>query len=121
MIERSHSGPIYDGTTFSLIARITFNELMSLDVDLLLVTSWRKEDGHVLQDDMEVVVSNGGGHSSYLVYSPIHTNDSGRVIVTVAVSTQSESLQMYIYPVITTSSEIINVQGQNLMNDYVII
>ena len=83
MVERSRSGPIYDGTTFTLIARITFNESMPLDVDLVLVTSWRKEDGHVLQDDMEVVVSNGGGHSSYLVYSPIHTNDSGRVIVTV--------------------------------------
>ena len=114
IIETSRSGSIYAGTTFSLIAVITFNEHMPIDVDLALVTSWRNEDGHVLQDDMEVIVSNGRGHQSFLVYSPIHTTDSGRVSVTVNVSALKVSLQMYIYPVNTLASAIINVEGNPL-------
>ena len=85
---------------------------MPIDVDLTLVTSWRKEDGHILQDDMEFIVSNGRGFASYLAYSPIDTTDSGRVSVTVTVSALNESLQMYIYPVNTLASVIINVEGK---------
>ena len=113
-IDRSRSGSIYAGTTFTLIAIIDYNEPMSIDVDLTLVTSWRNEDGHVLQDDMDVIVSNGRGHTSFFIYSPILTTDSGRVSVTVTVSALNESLQMYIYPVNTLASVIINVEGKTL-------
>ena len=112
-IDRSRNGSIYTGTTFTLIAVVNFNEPTSIDVDLTLVIIWRNEDGHVLQDDMEVIVSNGRGHTSLLVYSPIHTTDSGRVGVIVTVSL-NESLQMYIYPVTNSESEIINVEGKTL-------
>ena len=107
IINRSHNGPIYAGTVFSLIAVVNFNK--PLDVDLILVTSWRNEDGHVLEEYMDVTVS-------YLIYSPIDTIDSGRVSVTVTVSALNESLQMYIYPVTTSASVIINVTG-NTLND----
>ena len=108
IINRSRSGSIYAGTVFSLIAVINFNEPLP-DVDLILVTSWRNEDGHVLEEYMDVIVS-------YLTYSPIHTTDSGRVSATVTVSALNESLQMYIYPVNTSASAIINVEG-NPLND----
>ena len=109
IINRSHSGSIYAGTTFTLIVIINFNKPTSIDVDLTLVIIWRNEDGHVLQDDMEVIVSNSRGQQFYLIYSPIYTTDSGRVSVTV---TLSESLQMYIYPVTTTTYVILNVEGK---------
>ena len=110
-IDRSRSGPIYAGTAFTLIATLNFNKPMSIDVDLILVTSWRNEDGHVLQDDMEVIVSNGRRQQFFLIYTPIHTTDSGRVSVTVTVSALNESLQMYIYPVNNSTSVIVNVEG----------
>ena len=116
IIETSRSGHLYAGTAFTLIAIINFNKPMPIDMDLILVTSWRNEDGHVLQDDMDVIVSNGGGQQFFLIYSPIYTSDSGRVSVTVTLSALNESLQMYIYPVNTLASEIINVTG---MIDYV--
>ena len=115
IIDRSRNGSIYAGTTFTLISIIDFNEPMPIDVDLALVTSWRNEDGHVLQDTMEIV-SNGRGFASYLIYSPIHTTDSGRVSATGTVIALNESLQMYIYPVKTSASVIINVEG-NPLND----
>ena len=115
-IETIRSGPIYAGTALTLIATLNFNKRMPIDVDLKLVTSWRNENGHVLQDDMEVIVSNGRSHQFYLIYSPILTTDSGRVSATVTVIALNESLQMYIYPVNTLTSEIINVTG---MIDYV--
>ena len=108
IINRSHNGPIYAGTVFSLSTVNNFNEPLP-DVDLVLVTSWRNEDGHVLQEDMYLIVS-------YLIYSPIDTTDSGRVSVTVTVSALNESLQMYLYPVNTSASVIINVEG-NPLND----
>ena len=111
-IETSRSGPIYVGTAFTLFATLNFNKPMPIDMDLILVTSWRNEDGHDVQDDMEVTVSNGGAQQFYLIYSPIHTTDSGRVSVTVTVSALNESLQMYIYPVNTLASVIINVEGK---------
>ena len=111
-IEGSRSGPIYAGTAFTLIATLNFNKRMPIDVYLLLVTSWRNEDGHVLQDDMEVIASNGRGQQFYLIYSPIHTTDSGRVSATVTFIALNESLQMYIYPVNTLASAIINVTGK---------
>ena len=114
-IETGRSGPIYAGTVFSLSTVNNFNEPIPIDVDLALVTSWRNEDGHV-QDNIDVIVSNGRGHTSLLIYSPIHTTDSGRVSVTVTVSALNESLQMYIYPVKTSASMIINVEG-NPLND----
>ena len=111
IINRSHNGPIYAGTVFSLSTVNNFNEPLP-DVDLALVTSWRNEDGHVLREDnIDVIVSNGRGHTSFFIYSPIHTTDSGRVSVTVTVSALNESLQMYIYPVNTLASVIINVEG----------
>ena len=111
IIEGSRSGPIYAGTAFTLIAKLNFNKPMPIDMNLILVTSWRNEDGHVLQDDVEVIVSNGRRQQSYLIYSPIHTTDSGRVSATV---TFIASLQMYIYPVKTLASAIINVEGNPL-------
>ena len=107
IIDRSRSGSIYAGTIFTLFATLNFNKPMPIDMDLTLVTSWRNEDGHVLQ------VSNGRGQFFYLIYSPIDTTDSGRVSVTVTVSA---SLQMYIYPVKTSAYVIINVEG-NPLND----
>ena len=115
IINRSRSGPIYAGTVFSLSTVNNFNEPLP-DVDLILVTSWRNESGHDVQENIDVIVSNDRGHTSLLIYSPIHTTDSGRVSVTVTVSALNESLQMYIYPVNTLASEIINVTG---MIDYV--
>ena len=86
IINRSHNGPIYAGTVFSLIAVVNFNKPMPIDGNLTLVTSWRKEDGHVLlEDNIDVIVSNGRGHTSLFIYSPINTTDSGRVSVTVTV------------------------------------
>ena len=113
IINRSHIGPIYAGTVFALSTVNNFNEPLP-DVDLILVTSWRNEDGHVLQDNIDVIVSNGRGHTSLLAYSPIGTTDSGRVSVTVTVSALNESLQMYLYPVNTLASVIINVEGKTL-------
>ena len=96
-IETSRSGPIYAGTTFNLIATLNFNKRMPIDMNLILVTSWRNEDGHVLQDDMEFIASNGS------------------VSATVTVIALNESLQMYIiYPVKTSASVIINVEGNPL-------
>ena len=111
-IDGIRSGSIYAGTTFTLIVIINFIEPIPIDVDLALVTSWKNEDGHVLQDDMDVIVSNGNGHTSHLIYPPIATTDSGNVTVIVTVSTLNESLQMYIYPVTTSASEILNVEGK---------
>ena len=111
IINRSRSGPIYAGTVFSLSTVNNFNEPLP-DVDLALVTSWRNEDGHVLQEYKDVIVSNGRGHTSYFIYSPILTSYSGRVSVTVTVSALNESLHMYIYPVNTLASVIINVEGK---------
>ena len=112
IINRSPSGPIYAGTAFTLIATLNFNEFMTIDMDLILVTSWRNEDGRVLQDDMDVTVSNGRGHTFDLIYSPILTTDSGRVSATVTVIALNESLQMYIYPVNYSASEILYVEGK---------
>ena len=115
-IDRSRSGPIYAGTGFTLITTLNFNKPMPIDMNLILVTSWRNEDGHVIQDDVEVIVSNGRVQQFFLIYSPIHTTDSGRVSATVTVIALNESLQMYIYPVKTSASVIINVEG-NPLND----
>ena len=103
MIRRSYSGSISVGYNFTLNAVILFSNTTVLDIKMLLVISWSRDDDLMTSSD----------RTASLTYSPIATSDSGLITATVTVSPSVDS--MYIQSVTATANDALSVHGKHLV------
>ena len=113
IITRNHDDTVYDGTTLTLTANITFSDLTGADVPLSLDISWTRDDD-VINCDTRIIVStvtsSGTSYTATLIYSPITTDDSGQVTASVTITPSVES--QYIQSVTVMALEVrLDVQG----------
>ena len=104
------------GYNFTLNAEILFSNPTVLDIKMLLVISWSRDDDFMTSSDRISISNVTDGESSYtasLTYSPIATSDSGLITATVTVSPSDDS--MYIQSVTATATDTLTVQGKHLV------
>ena len=109
-ITTNRNGPVYAGGQISLSVDINISHVVNVNIDIAV--RWSRGTGNavmIVTDDRTIVTPMNNLGRAFLTYSPVSTSDSGLTTATVTVSPADGSV--YVEPVTTTSSIMLNITG----------